>query len=208
LFSEAEKKLIIKQIERVKNHHLGLTDLWLFSDKINFQCLVNLAPKLTRVREVIRLASGDSSLKLRHARHSFANYLLMIMHSTYYSKNVKQELKNWSRSNDIKLLNQQFRLQFLDKVGNSKSVLHAVAMAMGHVNPQTTLKHYIHCLDIVLAAENEKCLFQAQKKHPSHPGFTKNSKHKIFSLLEGNQRVSIKHCPVIKKNYSVINRLL
>lgn len=182
LLSDNEKDLLQKQIERVKNHHLGLTDLWLFSDKTNSQCVMNITPNLTRVREIIRLISGDSSLKLHHARHSFANYLLMIMHPTYYSNNIAQELKQWSRSNDLQLCNEQFRRQFLDKVENSKSVLHAVAMAMGHVNPQTTLKHYVHCLDIILAAENEKCLFQQQKRYPNHPEFKKNSKHPILSL--------------------------
>ncbi len=187
LLSDDEKELLIKQINLVKSHHTGLNNLWLFSDKANAQCRVNLNNNLSRVRETLRLVSGDDTLRLHHCRHSFANYLLLCMHDSYYPVAITSELKLWADTDDLTLFSVQLRQSYLSREKDKRQILHAIAKAMGHSSPATTLHHYIHVLDIIHASENEKCLFNINIKHEDHPEFIKKRKHPIFALVNINQ---------------------
>ena len=187
LLNNNEKELLKKQINRVKCQHSELTNLWLFSDKTNAQCLVNLTPNLSRVRETIRLISGDNELCLHHCRHSFANYLLLCMHDSYYPIAITNELKMWAGTEDLSTFTVQLRQSLLFNDNDKRQILYAIARAMGHSTPKTTLRHYIHVLDVIHASENEKSLFNQNTKHENHPAFIKKRKHPVFALLDINQ---------------------
>jgi integrase len=187
LLSNDEKALLIRQINRVKSHHLELNSLWLFSDKVNAQCRVDLKKNLGRVRETIRLVSGDDTLCLHHCRHSFANYLLLCMNHSYYPVAITNELRLWTRTSDLAELSVKLRQSLLSKKSDKRQILHALAKVMGHSSPKTTLCHYIHVLDIIHASENEKCIFNIDAKHENHPAFIKKRKHPCFALLNLKQ---------------------
>jgi len=187
LLNNNEKELIKKQINRVKCQHSELTNLWLFSDKINAQCLVNLTHNLSRVRETIRLVSGDNELCLHHCRHSFANYLLLCMHDSYYPIAITNELKLWAGTENLSTFTVRLRQNLLFNENDKRQILYAISRVMGHSTPKTTLRHYIHVLDVIHASENEKSLFNKNVKHENHPAFIKKRKHAVFALLNIKQ---------------------
>lgn len=160
LLSNDEKALIKAHIETVKQYYPDNESAWLFSDKTNLHSAKSLQVNLDRTREALRLVSGDNTLKLKHARHSFANYLMLAMNNSFYSSSINQEIKAWARTTDLDLLSNKLKNMLIGNTFENEKVMHAIALIMGHISPETTLKNYIHTLDIFSAAENEKCIYQ------------------------------------------------
>lgn len=158
LFSDEEKKLVIEQIERIKQYYPDQEKAWLFSDKSALKCLLYMDACLNRVRETLRLVTGDPNIRLHHCRHSFANYLLLSMNESVYPVCIRNEIMAWLRCDDISKKASQLRRCFIGIKEYKGNILDAVSMALGHVGPRTTLANYIHTLDIIMASENEKTL--------------------------------------------------
>ena len=94
-------------------------------------------------------------MRLQNARHSFANYLLMTMVDLYYPKMINKELKHWARSSNLSLFKELNSNIFLPSINHNMNALYAISVVMGHSTPNTTLSCYIHCLDIMLNAQQE-----------------------------------------------------
>lgn len=166
LFSDEEKQLVIEQILRIKTYYPEQKKAWLFSDKSSPQCLLYMERCLNRVRETLKLVTGDPNIRLHHARHSFANYLLLSMYQSVYPACIRSEVLTWLRCDDTSIGASRLRKCFIGPSEYKGNILDAIAMALGHVSPKTTLAHYIHTLDIIMASENEKVL-------PSHLDISK-----------------------------------
>ena len=116
LLSNDEKALIKAHIETVKQYYPNNPSAWLFSNKTNMHSAKSLQVNLDRVREALRLVSGDNTLKLKHARHSFANYLMLVMNNSFYSSCINQEIKAWSRTTDLDVFSSKLKDML---IGNS-----------------------------------------------------------------------------------------
>jgi integrase len=156
--SDEEKALILEQIKLISSYHPDIENAWFFSDKTTAKCIVPIANHISRVIEALRIVTGDESIRLHHARHSFANYLLLLMSETIYSQAMYKEVQAWSRAEDIHALSQQVIIQLVGKQQAKEKILNAISLALGHVSPRTTLCSYIHILGLISAAENEKLL--------------------------------------------------
>ncbi len=203
LLSEEEKQLIIKQIELVKQYHPNEDELWLFSDKASSYCLVQLEKHTSRVSEAIKTASGDNSLRLHHARHSFANYLLLLMTKLYYTANIYAELKSWSRTDNIDEFSQLMAEMLTGKQTPQENILHAISLTMGHASPETTLRSYVHILSIMSAAEHEKKLVK-NIAIPAIASLADIKKNHVYKILErGNTELYgfIPLCDYIAKQW-------
>ncbi|MGL1956406.1 MAG: site-specific integrase [Colwellia sp.] len=183
LLSDEEKKLIIKRIELAKQYHPNEDNLWLFCDITFPSCLVYLDKHTCRINEAIKMASGDNSLRIHHARHSFANYLLLLMSKLFYSAKIYSELKTWIRKESINAFSQLMIATLTGKKASKENILHAISLAMGHASPETTLRSYIHILGLMNAVENEQCLRRNIDipSMASLSGVKKNNAYKILN---------------------------
>jgi integrase len=139
----------------------------------------NLFHVLTRMLQGI---TNDSNMRFHSLRHSFASrnfYMMMFMN------NLNRNINNDYLSIDLDEFD-RFN-QYLSRVRPSGigtrqfNVLHQLASEMGHSSPETTLKTYIHTLDIISNEYRDRNL----------PRFTA----KTFSLLlDRNVEAIYKHC--------------
>lgn len=160
LLSNVEKKIILTLVDEAKSN-LSTQNNWLFCDMNNTQCLVERSKHIKRVTEALKIATGDITIRLHNARHSFANYLLMTLVELKYPKVIRRELDHWSRSNNKKLFIEELSKTLLSTAHHRLNTLYAISLAMGHSTPKTTLSNYIHCLDLMLLAQDQKQLFKA-----------------------------------------------
>lgn len=184
--SEEEKALILKQIKLIRTYHPDVESPWFFSDKTTAKCLVPIANNISRVIEALRIITGDNSIKLHHARHSFANYMLLLMTELIYSQVLYKELRAWCRTEDIHALSQQVRIQFVGKHQAKEKILNAISLALGHVSPRTTLCSYIHILGLISATENEILLIDNIDKSSLTSIVNVERTHQYKILSRGN----------------------
>ncbi|MBU2869737.1 site-specific integrase [Colwellia sp. E2M01] len=162
--SDEEKALISEQIKLIRTYHHDVENPWFFSDKTTAKCLVPVGEYISRVIEALRISTGDDSIRLHHARHSFANYLLLLMSENIYSQAMYKEVQAWCRREDIHDLSDKVKTQLIGKQKSKMHILNAISLALGHVSPSTTLRSYIHVLNLICAAENEKILINTIDK--------------------------------------------
>jgi len=157
--SDSEKNLIKEHIQVVKSYYREEKSTWLFSDKTNAYCFKSLQLNLERVREALKKSSGDNSLKLKHGRHSFASYLLLLMNPSFYPTAVNDELKEWAGTDDLKSYANSLQHLLVGNTVEKEKFVYAISSIMGHVSPVTTFSSYIHTVDIFLSSENEQCIY-------------------------------------------------
>jgi integrase len=100
--------------------------------------------------QLLKSVTADGSIRLYHCRHSFANYLYLLMINTERT-GLTETVKAWARCSDDAALS-AFRARVLQAIVGDEIrdhiVLFAIAWIMGHQHPRMTLQHYIHVLDI------------------------------------------------------------
>ncbi|TMM47053.1 site-specific integrase [Colwellia ponticola] len=184
--SDEEKALICEQINLIKSFHPDCENPWFFCDKTSAKCLVPINNHISRVIEALRIATGDNSVKLHHGRHSFANYLLLLMSQIVYTQVMYKELQAWCRTEDIVELSQQVITQLLGTQNAKERFLNAISLLLGHVSPKTTLSSYIHILGLISAAENESLLINTVDKSAITPIVNIERTHFYKILARGN----------------------
>jgi integrase len=182
LLSEEEKALINRRIELVKQYHPDAENPWLLCDKTTSRCLVYIDKHTSRINHALKVVSGDNTLRLHHARHSFANYLLLLTNELYYSRHVYVELQKWCRTDDIENFSHLVTTLLTGKQTSKSNVLHAISLAMGHASPETTLRSYIHVLGLLHATKNEKRLVRAIDK-ASMASITGVERSHVYKIL-------------------------
>lgn len=99
------------------------------------------------IKRALRDASGDPSVSFHTLRHSFANNALLLLLGIDPSSELK--LKGFTRKT-----NQQANFARTILIGVNRTECptnYALSTEMGHASPKTTLKNYVHILDLVLA---------------------------------------------------------
>lgn len=108
-----------------------------------------------RVLQALRLASGDSGLRLRHLRHNFATCQLLSTRlpstgETGDGGSPTGLLSQWLRGNPIDAGTNAQPLESGDLHGRRS--LWMLSASLGHSVPATTLRHYTHSCDLLLKA--------------------------------------------------------
>lgn len=160
LFSESEKKLLSEQLQDALQNLTEGENNWLFCDLNNQHCLVDRFKHIQRVTQAMKIATGDNTIRLHNARHSFANYLLMVLVALNYAPAIKCELVRWARTTNMELFIDELSEILLSTTNHKLNLLYAISVLMGHSTPKTTLNNYIHCLDFMLLAQSEITLYK------------------------------------------------
>ena len=139
----------------------------------------NLFEVLTRMLQGV---TNDSKMRFHSLRHSFASrnfYMMMFMNNL--NRNINNDYLSID-SEEFDRFDQYLRRVRPDDFGTRQfNVLHQLASEMGHSSPETTLKTYIHTLDIISNEYRDRNLSR----------FTA----KTFSLLlDRNVEAIYKHC--------------
>lgn len=130
---------------------------------------------LTRLLKHI---TGDNTVRLYHCRHSFANYLFLVLINAEKT-GCSDALSRWARADSL-----AFRHALLVALaGDSyewQKGLFALARLMGHRHPQTTLTYYIHVLDLQLYIEQAR-------------SYSKRNSHSVQSTTATIDREKLAH---------------
>jgi len=106
------------------------------------------------IHRVMRAVCGDDSLRYHNLRHSFATLtLLRLMNGESYLLPIYEqhpETQNWLADN-VALKHYLYASQ-----DPTRRHLYALSILMGHASPETTLEHYIHCMDYLARFSIEK----------------------------------------------------
>ena len=104
------------------------------------------------------------AFRFHHLRHSFANWMLLAMFALFFPGIARSPsiLVRFSLLQEERLVS-QIRLSFFpgsleDKHAVTRKILHQLGTLMGHLSPLTTLKHYVHILDWLVAQEVDYAL--------------------------------------------------
>jgi integrase len=155
--SYEEKSLIMEQVSIVRRLHPDAVNPPLFADPADSTTKLNTANHSRYVMALMREVTQDNTLRNHHGRHGFASYLLAILCNVHQSGVLKEHLHQWCREDDIQA--------FIDEVnrvtaGQSYEIsirpLYQISQLLGHASPKTTMKYYMHFMDIVAVAESER----------------------------------------------------
>lgn len=98
------------------------------------------------IESALRTVTGDATLRFHHLRHSFATWMIFRHIDSRYDS-MPHPFFEFGHYGD-----QCRELRCLTGHGGSNMrVLYMVAQLCGHVSPSTTLLHYIHLCDLLLA---------------------------------------------------------
>lgn len=132
---------------------------WLFYDvkenqgkRVCTRYLTNLLKHIT----------GDHTVRLYHCRHSFANYVFLIVCNAVQT-GISQALNDWAQVHNWSELSSFRDALLTELVGDPKEwqkAMFGLAKVMGHCHPRTTLGYYIHVLDLQLYIEQARSNFQ------------------------------------------------
>tara|TARA_R110000772_G_scaffold101674_4_gene202221 strand:- start:6730 stop:12210 length:5481 start_codon:yes stop_codon:yes gene_type:complete len=210
LLNEDEKKLILAQIDLIKSFHPDTENPWLFSDKTTAECLVPTQFHITRVIESLRIASGDNHIRLHHARHSFANYLLLVMSEITNIPAIYKELEAWARTDRLREFSKEMKSVLVGKQMQKDRILNAISLVLGHASPHTTLSSYIHVLSLMSAAENELVLYETVGKSAITQVLDVERTHQYKILSRGNCRQFgfIPLCSYVANSWSGYQQLI
>ena len=134
-------------LEYGNKHPLAL----LFAEEDNCRCVMDRSKAMRRISEALRIATGDQSLRPRHLRHSFASrlYLAMVMEDEPADEVLHYVFRKLWPDTSI----EEIRRTLVGNSNISRRSLWALALALGHVSPSVSFKHYVHLMDFVLGAK-------------------------------------------------------
>lgn len=148
-------------VERILYFNNQQTNVGIFSRPMDNSRLIDFTPHEMAISYAMKIITHDPNVSLHICRHSFANYLYLFVCRGTYHPSIEDELLRWCReSEDHTLFTQKLIDTLIGEHSSAQKILHAISMLMGHEEVSTTIKHYIHVLDIIVAAENEKRLDQ------------------------------------------------
>lgn len=113
--------------------------------------LVDRARITTRIADALRAATGDRNLRPHHLRHGLATRLVVLMSLEALPADPKQAaiLRRLLGPCEPAAA----RRLLLDRPERSKRGLWALAVAIGHASPRTTLRWYAHGEELLLALQ-------------------------------------------------------
>lgn len=167
------------------------SDILLFPSTADKKRPVSHDKLFNPVHHALRQVTGDPTISFHTLRHAFANNTLALLLDTHPSKALK--LKGFSGAGNF---DPAYALNMLIGKGRTtKPALYALSNLMGHADPFTTLLHYVHTLDVLLANEL-KISFNELK--------IKVAKELLGSSASGLYRLSQSH----ERNQIAVDRLV
>lgn len=103
------------------------------------------------IHAALRTATGDAKISFHTLRHSFANHTLLMLLEVDPVGDL--HLASFREEHRPVALKEQIDEQIFGKNQSKRAALYALAMLMGHSDPQTSLRHYVHHMDLLLARE-------------------------------------------------------
>lgn len=163
LFLSPDEINRLKQlVQRTLQFNDQKRNIGIFSKPLDHTKLIDFTTHTNAIVQAMKTVTYDPSMSLHICRHSFANYLYLLVSRGEFPPSIKNELKLWSRTQDNY---QQFTQKLINVLINEQfsphKILHAISLLLGHLEVTTTIKNYVHVLDIISAAENEKRLNQS-----------------------------------------------
>lgn len=106
------------------------------------------------IHNVMRAVCKDESLRYHNLRHSFATLtLLKLLKDEFCQLPIFEhhpETQSWLADNAA------FKQYLYASQDPTRKHLYTLSLLMGHASPETTLEHYIHCMDYVARFAIEK----------------------------------------------------
>lgn len=106
------------------------------------------------IHNVMRSVCKDESLRYHNLRHSFATLtLLKLLKDEFCQLPIFEhhpETQSWLADNVA------FKQYLFASQEPTRKHLYTLSLLMGHASPETTLEHYIHCMDYVARSAIEK----------------------------------------------------
>lgn len=125
------------------------SDILLFPSTTDKKRPVSHDKLFNPVHNALRQVTGDPAISFHTLRHAFANHTLALLLDTHPSKAL--ELKGFNGAGNF---DPAYAVEMLIGKGRTtKPALYALSNLMGHADPFTTLHHYVHTLDVLLANE-------------------------------------------------------
>lgn len=150
--------LTINEVNQFKVHCRELNTRYgreknipIFVDKDSINESLGFYPALSIVKETLKQVTLDEDVKIYHLRHSFANYLYLVMNyreDMLYQDTILNELERWCVSNNLKETSISIREDLTGEKHNFLKVMPAISRFMGHSHPETTIRHYIHIMHL------------------------------------------------------------
>jgi integrase len=162
LFLSPEEINNLKQlVQRALLLHAQKRNVGIFARPINPNILIDLKPHREAITQAMKKVTNDPSVTLHTCRHTFANYLYLLVCRGELPPSINQELLSWSREKQsYQHFTHKLISELLKETFSAHKILHAISLMLGHEDVATTIKHYIHVLDIISAAESDKNLNQ------------------------------------------------
>ncbi|GLS91786.1 hypothetical protein GCM10007916_28560 [Psychromonas marina] len=161
LLSNEEIDYLKKLVQRALLLHNQKRNVGIFARSINPNILVDLKHHRQAITQAMKQVTNDPSVTLHICRHTFANYLYLFVCRGELPPSINKELLSWSREiESYQHFSQKLISELLKETFSPHKILHAISLMLGHEDVATTIKHYIHVLDIISAAENDKNLNQ------------------------------------------------
>ena len=103
------------------------------------------------ITHVLRIVSGDPTVRIHHMRHGAGTNALSIALSTENPDKMAINAASWfnCRESDIA---EEFRTFHLGQSSPTRRIVYAISQTLGHSSPRTTCWHYGHSLDTALHA--------------------------------------------------------
>lgn len=101
---------------------------------------------MSRIHAEMRAVTGDPHIHFHHLRHSFACHVLWRLSLAQVPDAVPPAFLRAEREEARK-----FHESLLGTVQASRKLLYALTGLLGHSQPEITLNHYVHNLDVLLA---------------------------------------------------------
>lgn len=162
LFFSSEEIDNLKQlVQRALLLHHQKRNVGIFARPINPNLLIDLKPHREAITQALKQVTNDPSVTLHTCRHTFANYLYLFVCRGELPPSISKEIKSWSRETEShQHFTQKLLTVLLNEHYSPHKILHAISLMLGHEDVATTIKYYIHLLDVISAAENDKNLNQ------------------------------------------------
>lgn len=102
------------------------------------------------IHHAMRQVCGDETLRFHHLRHSFASWcFLQLMLSDLPS--IPKLFPNLPKTSKVMEDSRNFRNRLYGHPDPTRRHVYAVTSLLGHAGPETSLEHYVHVCDLLLA---------------------------------------------------------
>ncbi|WP_373974160.1 site-specific integrase [Chitinibacter sp. SCUT-21] len=139
--TEQEQHLLFSRISSLQHRFTGQS-IPLFCQSDNPNILVNRAQITKRLLEILKLVTGNDTVRIHDARHTFASTAIATAVGIPLTK--VPSVNEWFGS-DAKIL----RKNWLGIEHSTRRILFAISMHLGHSRVDTTVVSYMHSTDLI-----------------------------------------------------------